>query len=452
MTTQAQSRCSTHDAEVRFPAESPAPPTGSRSTARAAARANSISTWRRLRPTTTSPTRKRWAPLCPRQRWGLPGSARSEARRARATRAARGHSVWYSWTPSSSGPVALSACPYGDFGADTLLAVYTGSAVGALTPVAANDDAPAAELQGHRQPRSSSTPSGGHHLPDRRRRQERQRGQSSPSISGPARATTNSPTPRTCSGPSPDDRAALRPPSPPSRPGEPDHAGDPGGHSLWYSWTAVSQRSRRHHRLRLQRASVDTLLAVYTGSALGSLTPVASDDDAAPAAARVLRTAARQRGRASTPSPAPPTGSPSTARTARGSFVLALRVRPGQRRLRRRAAARPVVPVYGVAVHQAGRPSSPASPTTPATPAATRSGTRGHRASSGPVGALDLPLQRTTSMRCSRSTPAPAFGGLTPVASDDDDPPGGCRTSGSETEFNAVAGHHLPDRDRRQGG
>src|SRR5262249_22772529 len=51
---------------------------------------------------------------------------------------ADGHSISYSSTPSSSGPVHISTCGFG--GIDTLLAVYTGSAVNGLTPVASNDD------------------------------------------------------------------------------------------------------------------------------------------------------------------------------------------------------------------------------------------------------------------------------------------------------------------------
>jgi hypothetical protein len=50
-----------------------------------------------------------------------------------------GKSVWWTWIAPANGPVTISTCG-SDF--DTLLAVYTGSAVNALTPVpgAANDD------------------------------------------------------------------------------------------------------------------------------------------------------------------------------------------------------------------------------------------------------------------------------------------------------------------------
>ena len=49
-----------------------------------------------------------------------------------------GHSVWWSWTAPSNGPVKIST--YGS-GLDTLMGVYTGTVVSNLTLVAFNDDA-----------------------------------------------------------------------------------------------------------------------------------------------------------------------------------------------------------------------------------------------------------------------------------------------------------------------
>jgi hypothetical protein len=60
-------------------------------------------------------------------------------------------------------------------------------------------------------------------------------------------------------------------------PGEPDHAGQPGGKSLWWRWTAPRTGPVL---LTTTGSSVDTLLAVYTGSALSGLQLVASNDDA----------------------------------------------------------------------------------------------------------------------------------------------------------------------------
>jgi hypothetical protein len=47
------------------------------------------------------------------------------------------YSVWYRWSAPSTGPISIDTCD-SDF--DSLLAVYTGHLVSALTPVAANDD------------------------------------------------------------------------------------------------------------------------------------------------------------------------------------------------------------------------------------------------------------------------------------------------------------------------
>jgi hypothetical protein len=55
--------------------------------------------------------------------------------------------------------------------------------------------------------------------------------------------------------------------------GEPNHAGDPGGHSVWYSWTAGGNGKVVATACT---STFDPLLAVYTGAALESLTPVAT--------------------------------------------------------------------------------------------------------------------------------------------------------------------------------
>ena len=58
--------------------------------------------------------------------------------------------------------------------------------------------------------------------------------------------------------------------------GEPDHAGNPGGHSIWYSWTAPADGNVA---FTTSGSTFDTLLAVYTGAAVDGLTPVAANDD-----------------------------------------------------------------------------------------------------------------------------------------------------------------------------
>lgn len=68
--------------------------------------------------------------------------------------------------------------------------------------------------------------------------------------------------------------------------GEPDHAGNPGGHSLWYCWTAPT-----NHPVTFDTtgSTFDTVLAVYTGETLDNLTFIAANDDIAGATNRMSR-------------------------------------------------------------------------------------------------------------------------------------------------------------------
>lgn len=61
-----------------------------------------------------------------------------------------------------------------------------------------------------------------------------------------------------------------------SEPGEPAHDGTAATRSLWWTWTAPASGVLA---LDTNGSSFDTMLAVYTGSALASLTLQASDDD-----------------------------------------------------------------------------------------------------------------------------------------------------------------------------
>jgi hypothetical protein len=58
--------------------------------------------------------------------------------------------------------------------------------------------------------------------------------------------------------------------------GEQNHAGNAGGASVWYRWTAPATSTVS---FATGGSSFDTLLAAYTGSSVSSLTPVASNDD-----------------------------------------------------------------------------------------------------------------------------------------------------------------------------
>jgi hypothetical protein len=59
--------------------------------------------------------------------------------------------------------------------------------------------------------------------------------------------------------------------------GEPDHAGDPGGASVWYAWAPTESGEAQ---ISLQGAGGPKLLAMYSGSTLSGLVPVASSASA----------------------------------------------------------------------------------------------------------------------------------------------------------------------------
>ena len=60
--------------------------------------------------------------------------------------------------------------------------------------------------------------------------------------------------------------------------GEPFHAGTSGGSSVWYRWTAFNSGQFYFHA-SVTTAPIDTLLAVYTGASVTSLTEIASNND-----------------------------------------------------------------------------------------------------------------------------------------------------------------------------
>jgi hypothetical protein len=59
--------------------------------------------------------------------------------------------------------------------------------------------------------------------------------------------------------------------------GEPAHAGNIGGASAWFQWTAPASGSVRFDT---HTSGFDTLLGVYTGASVGALSAVAANDDA----------------------------------------------------------------------------------------------------------------------------------------------------------------------------
>ena len=175
-----------------------------------------------------------------------------------------GASVWYAWTAPSSGRATMNLC-YSEF--DTLLAVYTGDVVSALTEVAADDNSGCSP-----QSRVTFTATAGTTY---RIAVDGAGGASgyyelewalSPANDDFAQATPIAGDAGNIDG---DNWYATE------EIGEPEHGG-PGGYSVWYRWTAPSSGLATFD---VCTAYFDTLLAVYTGDNVGVLTRVAQNDD-----------------------------------------------------------------------------------------------------------------------------------------------------------------------------
>jgi hypothetical protein len=190
-----------------------------------------------------------------------------------------GHSLWFSWTAAKSGPVDLYACGTRP-GVDTLLAVYTGSAVSALTPVAANDDVAAIPqnescqvADGNSEVVFNATAGTTYRIAVDTKDSE---GLFTLGLEGAPANDDLAAAQEMFSGMPTSSAGITKLAS--KEAGEPNHAGAPGGHSLWFFWTARSDGPVSVQTCT-REGNFDTVLGVYTGSSLGSLTPVASADD-----------------------------------------------------------------------------------------------------------------------------------------------------------------------------
>lgn len=197
-----------------------------------------------------------------------------------------GKSVWWTWQAPVSGYVTVSTLgstsdTYGG-PLDTLLAVYTGSAVNALTEVASNDDDPSTyatsrlgfvaeagltydiAVDGYSYDTAADADSGTIVLSLR--------------VSPPAtnddfaNAGMLSGTNLWITG---DNDTASK------EPGEPDHAGNPGGKSVWWTWRAPADRfvtlSTQGSVSSQWNSELYALLGVYVGDSVSNLSVVAQD-------------------------------------------------------------------------------------------------------------------------------------------------------------------------------
>jgi hypothetical protein len=191
-----------------------------------------------------------------------------------------GASVWYKWTAPATGTATISTAG-SNF--DTLLGVYKGASVGALTAVASNDDdgasttskvtfAATAGVTYQIAVDGFATTAGAF------------TGNVALAVSEVAAPTTTVTRPandkfssaKWLSGRSVTVTAsnvnATR------ETGEPKISGNAGGKSVWFNWTA---RGTGATTITLAGSTFNTLLGVYRGSSVGALTLVSSNNDAA---------------------------------------------------------------------------------------------------------------------------------------------------------------------------
>jgi outer membrane protein assembly factor BamB/subtilisin family serine protease len=175
-----------------------------------------------------------------------------------------GGTLWWTWTAATSGTVNIDTQ---GSGFDTVLAVYTGTDLGALTLVEANDNRAGGQVT------SSVT-------------FQARAGITYQIVVGGKAAETGLVLLNLGSIPANDnfaDALVLTQQNPiitatnskaSAQSGEPAHAGLAARRSLWYRWTAPS--SARYHATA-GSAQLSPIIAVYTGDTLGALTPIASD-------------------------------------------------------------------------------------------------------------------------------------------------------------------------------
>ncbi len=189
---------------------------------------------------------------------------------------AGGASVWYSWTAPASGNATISTA---GSGFDTLLAAYTGTALTGLTQVAANDDV--GQTKGVSEITFAATAGTTYGIAVD--------GYLPPGSSWAARGdVVLAWTVAASAAPANDNfddaltitgvggifhRSSL---GATKQPGEPAHAGNPGGASVWMRWTAPGDGLWRFYT---SGTAFNTVLGVYTGASVDNLTLVGASDD-----------------------------------------------------------------------------------------------------------------------------------------------------------------------------
>ncbi len=198
-------------------------------------------------------------------------TATREAGEPRLANNIGGRSVWFTWTAPSSGKVSINTLG-STF--DTMLGVFTGPSVAALTLIGSNDDASRSTLTSALT--FNAVAGTTYHIAV-----DGYNGASgsialnlsetvAPINDSFSKSTVLTGRGITWNGTNIGATREL---------GEPYHAGVPGSTSVWFTWTAPSSGS---FSLNTAGSNFDTVLAVYTGTSVSTLTPVASNDDVSP--------------------------------------------------------------------------------------------------------------------------------------------------------------------------
>lgn len=321
-----------------------------------------------------------------------------------------GASVWYRWTPDRTGQVLVESCAV----SSARIAVYTGAALDALNRVASNDNTGTCSSSARFTATAGTT---------YRIAFDRPGGATGPFVLAIRPAPANDhfadaeelrgTLPIEASGSS---RDASR------EQGEPLHAGVVGRRSIWYQWTADSAEPIL---VDLCGSSIDTALGVYTGTAVQTLTAVASNDDACGRASSV----------AFRPTPGTTYRIGVDSRDVGGPFELTIR-RPNLPPNDAFAAAQPLSGVLPLTAHgtnvdatnEAGEPGHAGFPA---------SGSVWYRWSAGVSGPVVVDLCESTFDTVVGVYTGDSAADLTSVAADDD----GCGPgAGSLLRFDATAG------------
>lgn len=204
-----------------------------------------------------------------------------------------GASLWWAWTAPDSGLVLVDTTGSTNLAGavlDTVLAVYTGTVLDTLTPVVANDDQTLDVVVSSRVYFRATAgvtyllAAAGRTQPD-----------GTPAAGFVALNLELGPD---------NDHFANALPFPAGvtqvfdhnvgateEPGEPDHSGNLGGKSVWWSWVAPGEGT---YALDTVGSGIDTVLAVYTGDAVDALTLIGEDDNRSDDGASLVKFAATE--------------------------------------------------------------------------------------------------------------------------------------------------------------